>query len=216
MNQKESGENVISDPATMLMSLPGLLLAITLHELAHGFAADALGDPTPRVSGRLSFNPLVHLDLVGTLMLLFFRFGWAKPVPINPAYFRDRRRGMLLTSAAGPTANVLAAAFALYLLFQFSGLQQVAAGVMLMWFMQYNIWLAVFNMIPIPPLDGSHVAAALIPYHSPLRGVMNMLEQYGWMILMLLLISGLFGAILFPLATYLQRSLMFLVSLVVI
>ncbi len=200
----------------MIMSLPGLLLAITVHELAHGYAADALGDPTPRASGRLSLNPLVHLDFVGTLMLLFFRFGWAKPVPINPVYFRDRRRGMLLTAIAGPGANILAATVAIYLLFQFTGLQRAVPGEMLVWMMQYNIFLALFNMIPIPPLDGSHVAAALIPHNSPLRGTMHVLEQYGWMILMLLLISGMFGRILLPLASALQQLLMLVVSFFVI
>ena len=195
------------DPASILMSIPGLLLAITFHELAHGYAADALGDPTPRASGRLSLNPIAHLDPIGTLMLIVFRFGWAKPVPVNPMYFRDREKGMLLTGLAGPAANIALAVVSMYFLMQFRVIQATVYGTMLVWAFRYNIWLAVFNMIPIPPLDGSHVVRALIPYNSPLRRTISVLDQYGWMILFILLMTGILASILFPVSTFIQNTI---------
>ncbi|MFO8061228.1 MAG: site-2 protease family protein [Bacillota bacterium] len=203
---------MIRDPMTLLLSVPGLLLALTFHELAHGYVADSLGDPTPRASGRLSLNPLVHLDLVGTLMLLMFRFGWAKPVPINPMYFRDRDRGLLLTSLAGPASNVLMACIAMYSLLQFPTLRFSTAGTMVYYFLLYNIFLAVFNMLPIPPLDGSRVLSALIPQRSPFRRVLYQLEQYGWLILMLLVLTRTITAIMGPAAAALERFIVFVVS----
>lgn len=204
------------EPMTLLMSLPGLLVAITFHELAHGYAADILGDPTPRAAGRLSLNPLVHLDFVGTLMLILFRFGWAKPVPINPMFFADRDRGMLLTALAGPAANVGMAFLATYLLMQFGGALGVAASTIIWYLLMYNIWLAVFNMLPVPPLDGSRVLGALVSHHSALgRFVMGM-QQYGWLVLMILLVTGLISAIMMPIARLLQGTLQLLASLIVI
>lgn len=203
---------MISDPLMLLLSVPGLLLALTFHELAHGYVADALGDPTPRASGRLSLNPIAHLDLVGTLMLLLFRFGWAKPVPINPMYFRDRDRGLLLTGLAGPLSNVLMACFAMYLLLQFPSLRFSTAGTMVSFFFLYNIWLAVFNMLPIPPLDGSRVLSALIPPRSPFRRILYQIEQYGWLILMLLILTRLISVFMLPAAAALERLIMFIVS----
>ena len=98
-------------PYRLLLTVPAALMAISIHEFAHGAAADYLGDPTPRLSGRLTLNPLAHLDPLGALMLVFFRFGWAKPVMINPRYFRDSRRGMMYVALAGPLANITLAYF---------------------------------------------------------------------------------------------------------
>lgn len=207
---------MFGEPATLLMSLPGLLVAITFHELAHGYVADVLGDPTPRAAGRLSLNPLVHLDFVGTLMLVLFRFGWAKPVPINPMYFQDRNRGMLFTALAGPAANVGMAFVATYVLMQFGGAFSPVAATIIWYLLMYNIWLAVFNMLPVPPLDGSRILRAVATHRSALgRFVMGM-EQYGWLVLMILLITGLITSIMMPVAGLLQGVLQVLAGLLVI
>lgn len=204
------------EPVTLLMSLPGLLVAITFHELAHGYVADILGDPTPRAAGRLSLNPLVHLDFVGTLMLIVFRFGWAKPVPINPMFFADRDRGMLFTALAGPAANVSMAFVATYILMQFGGALGPVAATIIWYMLMYNIWLGVFNMLPVPPLDGSRILRALATHRSALgRFVMGM-EQYGWVVLMILLVTGLISSILMPVAGLVRAALEMLAGLLVI
>ncbi|MBI3003780.1 MAG: site-2 protease family protein, partial [candidate division NC10 bacterium] len=145
--------------------IPPLLLALTAHEYAHAWTANKLGDPTARAQGRLTMNPLVHLDPVGTLALLFFRFGWAKPVPVNHLYFDHPRRGLMWVALAGPLTNLgLAAGSAMIL--RLIGELRVGPGVfwlvaplvlMLRWSVIYNVVLAIFNIIPVPPLDGSRV-----------------------------------------------------------
>ncbi len=199
----------------LLLTIPGLLIALMTHELAHGYMAYSLGDPTAKASGRLSLNPLVHLDPVGTLMLILFRFGWAKPVPINPMYFRDRRRGMMLTSLAGPASNFLGALVSSYILLQF-GTGGSVFTVMVYYLMMYNIWLGLFNLLPIPPLDGSHILKSLAPYGSGLWHFAHQLDQYGWLILMVLLVFRVIPRLLMPLANAIQGLLFALVSLVVI
>ncbi len=190
----------MSDIVGFISRAVAVLLAIIVHEYAHGRMADAMGDPTPRASGRLTLNPLDHLDLVGTLMLLFFRFGWAKPVPINPGYFRDRRRGMLLVALAGPVTNFLVA-FLATAVFKAVGpvLRVTIVGELAWWTLQYNIWFVLFNLLPVPPLDGSRV---LRPY---LRGQAARLyyqyENYGFIVMIILVASGAVGALLGPLAT---------------
>lgn len=189
----------------MLFRLPALLVAIVFHEYAHGAVSDRLGDPTPRWSGRLTLNPLAHLDVVGTLMLVVFGFGWAKPVPVNPLYYSDRRRGLVLVGLAGPLANVVLAFLAL-LIWKVGGrsLGQVVS-VILYWTIQYNVWLSVFNLIPIPPLDGSRVLAGL------LRGrqayLFGQLERQGWFLLLILLWTGLITVIMVPISDVLFRLL---------
>ncbi len=173
--------------------------------------ADALGDPTPRASGRLTLNPIAHLDPIGTLMLLIFRFGWAKPVPINPMYFDDRQRGMLLTGLAGPLSNFVMATVSAYLLLQLQFLSTTVL-VMLYFLMMYNIWLGLFNLIPIPPLDGSHIARGLTRYGSTAWHLMNQIDQYGWVILLVLVMTRTVGMILGPVANVVQQFLFVLVS----
>lgn len=147
----------------LIYKLPAILLAITVHEYAHGRAADSLGDPTARAMGRLTLNPLSHLDLMGFICLFLAGFGWAKPVPVNPNYFHNPMRGMMFSSAAGPLAN-LSTAVACGILFRvlapdWDGLlaQVLALAVF------YNVALALFNLLPIHPLDGSHVLKGLVP-----------------------------------------------------
>jgi len=203
-------------PRELLLIAPGLLAAIVIHELAHGYAAYALGDPTAHDSGRLTLNPLAHLDPVGTLMLVIARFGWAKPVPVNPMYFRDRDRGMLLVALAGPAANVAMATVATYLLLQFAMSLPVLLRDMIFYLLMYNIWLGVFNMLPVPPLDGSRVLRSLAPRGSAVERLYYQLENYGWLLLIILLISGLLPRLLFPAARWLQGVIEFAVQFVVI
>ncbi|MEW6173335.1 MAG: site-2 protease family protein [Bacillota bacterium] len=170
------------------------VVGITFHEFAHGWAADKIGDPTARYAGRLTLNPLAHVDPVGTILvpalLLFsgsrFVFGWAKPVPINPYNFRDRRRGLILVSLAGPLANIAVAVLATLLL-RFWGVGVPNLDYILVEVILINIFLAIFNLIPVPPLDGSKVLAGLIPGRQEW---LVWLEQYGMLVLLLLIFTG--------------------------
>lgn len=146
-----------------------VLVMLPVHELAHAWVATKLGDDTPRWHGRLTFNPFAHLDLWGTLMLVLFGFGYAKPVPVNPRNFRNPRRDMALVSLAGPLSNLLMAVLVL-LLFRLLKLMPITSGAILMIgatlvniVIPINIGLAVFNLLPIPPLDGSRIFSAILP-----------------------------------------------------
>ncbi len=196
----------LPDLTELLTSIPALLIAITIHEFSHGYVAYRLGDPTAKMVGRLSLNPLKHLDPIGAIMLLVFKFGWAKPVPINPRNFENPQKGMVLSSIGGPLANLIVAAlFALpvrlapfseklsMVLYQYPWLTRFMIMVIL-----YNIVLAVFNMIPIPPLDGSKILAGLLPAHLRLRYLE--IERYGFLILIVLIYFNIIDRILFPLA----------------
>jgi Zn-dependent protease len=173
-----------------LRTLPYLiisfLVAVTVHEYAHAWMADRLGDPTPRMRGRLSLNPVVHLDVVGTLLLIVAGFGWAKPVEVNPRYFSNWRRGMLVVAAAGPLSNITVV-FLVGLLFQLGvfGIGSALGG--LAYTMIFiNAMLAVFNLIPVPPLDGSRIVSGLLP---PAQAVTyDRLAPYGPLVLLVLIL----------------------------
>lgn len=175
--------------AVLIMSLPPLLLALTIHEFCHGYAALKMGDPTAKYAGRLTFNPIKHIDLFGFLAFLLFRFGWAKPVPIDPRNFHSYRKGILITSLAGPLSNfLLAIPFGLLLRF----LPDISAAkflyplaIMLQLGLLYNLILCAFNLIPVPPLDGSKVLFSLLP--SSFAAVEIWLERYGAIILLCLI-----------------------------
>jgi len=139
-----------------IIRIPVLLFAITIHEYAHGKAALQLGDPTAKNMGRLSLNPLPHIDPFGAICLFLFNFGWAKPVPVNPRYFSNIRRDIIIMSLAGPFANLLAA-FIAGMLIRFFFLPWDIYGMVLVYMLFMNIGLGLFNLLPIPPLDGSHV-----------------------------------------------------------
>lgn len=179
-----------------------LFSAITVHEYAHGFVAYKLGDPTAKYSGRLSLNPLSHIDPFGAICMVLFRFGWAKPVPINPMYFKDRKKGTALVSIAGPLANITLAflstvIFALYLVFLAPYIWTPLSSFISEIFVQLallNISFAIFNLIPFPPLDGGKILGAFLSQES----YMNLLqyERFGFPILIILSLTGILGRIL--------------------
>lgn len=190
----------------LLLSLPGLVIALSFHEFAHGYAAYKMGDNTARYSGRLSMNPLHHMDPVGTICLLLFRFGWAKPVPINPYNFRDRRKGIIIVSLAGPFANFLLALVCAIIIAFLQKITHAPEIVTFLTLILYysellNIGLMVFNLIPIPPLDGSKVLLELLPYRY--RDFFYRMERYSQFILILLIVSG----VLNPVLSFMQASI---------
>lgn len=175
--------------------------ALTVHEFAHGMVSSRLGDPTPKQSGRLTLNPIKHLDLLGTLAFFLAHIGWAKPVPVDPRYYRDPRRGLTLVGLAGPLANfTLAAVLAIpYRLGLHSPTTTFGALVALFLSVNVvvNISLGVFNLIPIPPLDGSKVLAGLLPPRYGYR--IYQLESFGPVLLLLVIMTGAVDVVLQPL-----------------
>ena len=179
----------------LIYTAPATLLAISAHEFAHGLISYWLGDPTPKRDGRLSLNPLHHLDLVGTICMLGFRFGWAKPVKVNPQYYKNPKQGMALTALAGPAMNLILAFLFLGI---FVGLFHVTEGSTegilgyLMLLAQYtaimNIGLGVFNLIPIPPLDGSKILGIFLPQRTYFQ--LMKYERYGGLLMIVLLYTG--------------------------
>lgn len=187
----------------MLVTLPIILLALTVHEYAHGVVAYALGDPTARYQGRLTLNPLAHLDLVGTLMLVITqRFGWAKPVPINPAYFKDWRKGIMLVGLAGPLANILFA-FVIAAPIRLGIPIYGVWGLLIELGVGINLGLAAFNLIPLPPLDGSRIVTGLL--RGKYAYSYAQLEAYGPYILVILVLTGATSYLVMPIWFLLRR-----------
>lgn len=181
------------DPRALLPALPVILLALTIHEWAHAYTANRFGDPTARLMGRMTLNPLAHLDLFGTLAIVLIGFGWAKPVPVNMSNLREPRRHMMWISAAGPISNLFQAAI-FGVLLQIFGTSNPATptGEFFMRVLTFGIFincaLAVFNLIPVPPLDGSKIMYGMF------KGVSHetvwKMERYGPMVLMALIVVG--------------------------
>lgn len=153
--------------AYFLSSAVIVFLVLPVHEFAHGYVAYKLGDPTPRYQGRLTLNPLAHIDIIGSLCILLLGFGWAKPVQINARYFRNPKKDMAITALAGPVSNLLVAFIATLILYLyvFAVGQNISVFILyfLLFLIEINIHLAVFNLIPIPPLDGSRLLSAFLP-----------------------------------------------------
>ena len=198
-----------------LASLPGFLLAITLHEVAHGYVAYLLGDDTAKRAGRLTLNPIVHLDPIGTVMFVVstyagFGFGWAKPVPVAPWRLRNPRRDRALLTLAGPGANLLQA-LAWALLFRLVWANPTlpaaqALAILCFYGLLINVVLLVFNLRPIPPLDGSHVAAGLLRVRDP--SVVDRLAPIGFLVLLLFISTPAFRVVFDRLAGPLLRLLL--------
>ncbi|MGI5921468.1 MAG: site-2 protease family protein [Syntrophomonadaceae bacterium] len=201
--------------SSMIIALPAIVIALTFHEYAHGRVADFLGDDTPYYQGRLTLNPLPHIDWMGFLMLVIFHFGWAKPVQVNPLKFKNItiKKGMMLVSLAGPAMNLLLAAvgmLALRLLGFDPHLGTYSGNNLLLIQLVYplvsiNLILAAFNLIPVPPLDGSRILAGLLP-DSGTQAIYS-LEQYGPLLLLLLIITGTARTVFLPVAGLLESLL---------
>ena len=208
----------------LLLSLPGVLIAITFHEFAHAFAAVKLGDETPKMQGRLSLNPLKHMDPIGIVMLLFLGFGWGRPVEIDSRNFNRNisvRKAEAIVSIAGPLANfILAIVFsAIYgALIKFNALTSMDTRTaltiitILQSIISINIGLGVFNLIPLPPLDGSKVLSYFLPYNA--RNWFENNQQIFYIIFLIIWITGIAGTIISPAITSIYYGLMKLVSLV--
>lgn len=175
----------------LLISALTAMIAIVVHEFSHGYVAYLMGDYSAKQDGRLSFNPLKHLDFVGVICLIFFKIGWAKPVPVNPYMFKNRKKGIIYVSLAGVVSNFILAVFSIILMcFLYN---QNTLYVQILYLFLYNlaavnIGLGVFNLIPIPPLDGSKVLAQLLPMQARIK-YLNF-ERYGGLLLFVLIYFG--------------------------
>jgi len=206
----------------IMWSVPAVLVAITVHEYAHGFVAYYYGDPTAKLAGRLTLNPIAHLDPIGTLMLILFRIGWAKPVPINYGNLRNPKKDMIRVSLAGPLSNIIVA-FLFAMLFKlnnillqnmlFNSLNSLPDLLLTFirgWiiFLQtgvfINLALAFFNLIPIPPLDGHHILLGLLPPQWA-QQYAKINHTHGMILLLLLIWTGFIGKVIFPIVFYFFR-----------
>jgi Zn-dependent protease len=199
---------LIKDPAAFVILSVLLLYSVIFHELAHGWVAYKMGDSTAKWLGRLTLNPIKHIDPIGALMLLIVGFGWAKPVPVNLENIpgNKRRKGLILVSAAGITANIICAFAALLLLRLVSPEPSGMAEQVLLLLAHINIILAAFNLIPIPPLDGSKILMGFAP--ESVTKVLNQIEPFGFFIVIGLLISGLLN----PVINLLQYAILIVIS----
>lgn len=229
---------------SILLTIPGVLLALSVHECAHGWMSYKLGDPTARNFGRLTLNPIKHIDPMGLLCMIFAGFGWAKPVPVNARYYKKPRRDMALVAAAGPISNLIMSVIGLLLVFIIYFIYQSVSAdpihfnflflsahvgiapqtddtsikimyllfLLLVRFARLNIGLAVFNLIPIPPLDGSRIAFIFLPpkfYFGMMR-----YERYIQIAMFALLFLGAFDGILADLSYYLLVGILYLIQLI--
>lgn len=196
---------LLNNPVALVLWIGVIILGITLHEAAHSYAARSLGDPTPESMGRTTLDPLAHLDPIGTILIFLVGFGWGKPAPFNPTYFKHYKRDIALTAVAGPLTNVVLSLIAVVLLKLTLPYDNLAILQEFFYIAVYaNLILALFNLIPVPPLDGSKVLYAVLP-----RGLDELYAQYeriGPLLIILLLFFG--GAAIFAVLTPLLNSLL--------
>ncbi|MBR6807807.1 MAG: site-2 protease family protein [Clostridia bacterium] len=213
------------DLIEILIRVPVVLICLVVHEVAHGYMAMKLGDPTARNLGRLTLNPLKHLDPIGAICMLFFRFGWAKPVPINSRYFRKPRRDMALTALAGPVSNFIMAFFGVFITsvsiaiwYRNPVIEGFGYNLWTAWlifietFILMNISLGVFNMIPVPPLDGSRIFLTFLPARYYF-GIMKY-ERYIMLGMLVLLYTGLLTGPLSTIVTFIFNGMFDIVGLI--
>lgn len=207
-------ENLLGlDPVIIALRIPALLIAITIHEFSHARMAYNFGDSTAKNQGRMNLNPINHLDPIGTIMILLVGFGWAKPVPINPYNFNQYRRGLRWVSFAGPLSNFILGFFSLLLLSVFAN-AGMTSGLFIQFMvvlMQLNILLAIFNLLPIPPLDGSKILMSFLS--DTYLGYYRQIERYAPMILILLIVTRVLGSIIFPLYQLVVNFFSLIISL---
>ncbi len=201
------------DYTIILIELAIVLGSLTVHEAAHAWTADRLGDPTARMLGRISLNPLVHIDPIGTIVLpLVAAFsglpilGWAKPVPVNTSRLSDPRRDFMLVAAAGPVSNILLAVVGAAVIRLSFGGNGAAVPAALLQIVFINVLLAVFNLLPVPPLDGGNVLAGLLPRGA--AGIFVTLRPYGFLVLYALMFTGALSSIVIPPSYFLIRLLL--------
>lgn len=192
----------------IILLAPPILLALTLHEYAHGYVAYRFGDPTAKAAGRLTLNPISHLDPIGTLAFFLINIGWAKPVPVNGAYFKNPKKDMLWVALAGPVTNLILAivsAIVAKLLFQLTLIlpYSVVAEAIIVPFLEMlkaSIWinlvLCIFNFLPIPPLDGSRILMGMLP--DSMARTYASFERYGFVLILILAFTGILSKLIFP------------------
>lgn len=202
----------------LIILAPPLLLALTFHEFAHGYVAYRLGDPTAQNAGRLTLNPLKHLDPLGTIAFFFIKFGWAKPVPVNPNYFRNPKKDMLWVALAGPATNLalamISAIMTKAIWFLAANLPYsttaeailVPLNAMLVASVWINLVLCIFNFLPIPPLDGSRILMGLLPNKAAMSYIK--IERYGFIIILVLAFSGLLSKVIMPIISFANTLLL--------
>ena len=203
-----------SQNVSFLILLPIILMAVVIHECAHGWVAYRCGDPTAKMLGRLTLNPLAHIDPLGTilfpLLLIVLRspfvFGWAKPVPVNFSNLRHYKRDMVIVGLAGPVSNILIAIIGTIIIRFMSIPAYTVGGLVLEFIVVINLLLAVFNLVPVPPLDGSRVVSGLLP--KEYAAYYNKLEPFGIFILIGLLALGLINNVILPIVSFLSSLLL--------
>lgn len=192
------GQNIVAWFSDALYWLPAVVISLSFHECAHAFVAYRCGDPTARNLGRMTLNPIKHIDPIGFVMMLLVHFGWAKPVPVNYRNFNKPKRDIILVSVAGITANLLLAfiTFGIWFALTVNAAGNVAVQKLLIYFYMLNLNLVIFNLIPVFPLDGYRILKELLPYKASLSKFVFYLERYGNWILIALLLSNIVSTVM--------------------
>lgn len=200
-----------------LLTLPGLILALTFHEYAHARMSDKLGDPTPEAQGRLTLNPFAHLDPLGTFFLIFAGFGWGKPVQIDERYYRNPTRDTMLVALAGPVSNFIQAIIWFFVygaMVAFGNVESqlvITFAYVVFYAAMINLSLGVFNLLPLPPLDGSKILRYFL--HGKAREVLYTIERYSTIILLVLFTTDITSILISPIISWLAENILMLVEL---